>query len=58
MVGVVHSIPDTNFIQEGKQLEEQKNETKDKESKKDMELRLKLKKLESRPTNSKRVRQG
>ena len=57
-MGVVHSSPDTNFVQEVRQLEDQKNEAKDKESKKDIELKLKLKRLERELAWSKEVSQG
>ena len=57
-MGVVHSSPDTNFVQEVKQLERQKNEAKVKESKQDIELKLKLKILERDLANQKYVSQG
>ena len=57
-MGVVHSSPDTNFVQEVGQLEGQIKKVKDKESKKDIELKLKLKRLERELAGSKRVSQG
>ena len=56
-MGVVHSSPDTYFIQEVKQLEDQKKEVKDKESKKEIEIKLKLKRLEQQLAWSKLVSQ-
>ena len=52
-MGVVHS----SSIQEVKQLEDQKKEVKDKESKKEIELKLKLKALERPLALSKYVSQ-
>ena len=57
-VWFIHSRPDTNFVQEVEQLERQKNEAKDKESRKDIELKLKLKTLERALAGSKYVSQG
>ena len=57
-MGVVHSSPDTNFVQEVEQLENQKNEAKDKESKEDIELKVELTRLERELAWSKRVSQG
>ena len=56
-MGVVHSSRDTNFVQEVEQLEDQKNEAKDEESKRDIELKLNLKTLERELAYSKRVSQ-
>ena len=42
-MGVVHSSPDTDFVQEVKQLE---NETTDKEVHRSVEQKVKVKKLE------------
>ena len=55
-MGVVHSSPDTNFVQEVRQLEHQKNDAKDKESKKD--IKLELKRLERNLAGSKWVSKG
>ena len=57
-MGVVHSSPDTNFVQEVEQLKHQKNEAKDKDSKNDIESKLKLKTLERDLLHSKWVSQG
>ena len=49
--------PDTNIVQEVKQLEDQKSKARDKESTKDIELKLKLKRLESELAASRTVSQ-
>ena len=51
---MVHSSPDTNFVQEVVELEKQKKEAKDKDSIKDVDQKLKLKRDLAL---SKRVRQ-
>ena len=50
--------PDTNFVQEVKQLKHQINKAKDKETKKDVVLKLRLKTLERKLAYSKQVSQG
>ena len=55
-MGVVHSSHDTIYIQEVKQLEEQKNEAKD-EERKVIEKKIAIKSLERDLANSKKVRQ-
>ena len=57
-MGVVYSSPDINFVQNVEQLEDQKIEAKDKESRKDIELKLKLMTLERQLAHSKKVSQG
>ena len=54
---MVHRSPDTNVVQEVKRLERQKNEAKDEESRKDIELKLKVKTLERNIAGSKQVNQ-
>ena len=54
---MVHSSPDTNFVQEVKQLDKQKNETTDKETRKSIEQELKMKLLERGVAASKQVSQ-
>ena len=56
-MGVVHSSSDTSIMQEVKQLDHQKEEVKDKESTKEIELKLKLKTLERELAHSKGVSQ-
>ena len=53
-MGVVHSSPDTNCVQEVEQLRREKYDAKDK---KDIELKLKIKQLERQLANSKYVSQ-
>ena len=53
-MGVVHSSPGTNCVQEVKQLGREKDEAKDKQ---DIELKLKIKELERELAESKRVSQ-
>ena len=54
---MVHSSPDTNFVQEVKQLDKQKNETTDKEIRKGIEQKVKMKTLEREVAFSKEVSQ-
>ena len=56
-MGVVHSSPDTNCVQEVDQLEKQKNEAKDEKEKEEIEKTLDLKQEEYNLTKSKWVRQ-
>ena len=56
-MGVVHSSPDTNCVQEIKQLNKQKNEVKDEKEKVKIEKTLVLKQEEYRLAGSKLVRQ-
>ena len=56
-MGVVHSSPDTNCVQEVYQLGKEKDEAKDKQSKEGIELKLKIKKLEGELAWSKQVSQ-
>ena len=55
-MGVVHSSPDTNCVQEVRQLEEQKNEAKDEKEKEEIENKLKIRTLERDLADSKWVR--
>ena len=57
-MGVVHSSPDTNCVQEVKQLEKQKNEAKDKKEKEEIEKTLVLARQEKELANSKWVSQS
>ena len=57
-MGVVHSSPDTNFVQEVKQLDNEKKEAKNKERIKDIELKWKLKTVERDVALTKRVSHG
>ena len=54
---MVHSSPDTNFVQEVEELEKQKKEAKDKDSIKDVDQKLTLTTLKRDLADSKRVRQ-
>ena len=54
---MVHSSPDTDFVQEEEQLDKQKNETTDKETRKSIEQKHKMKTLERDVAFSKRVSQ-
>ena len=56
-MGVVHSSPDTNCVQEVQQLEKQKNEAKDEKEKEEVENKLKIRTLERNVAYSKMVRQ-
>ena len=56
-MGVVQSSPDTNFVQEVKELEKQKKEAKDKDSLKDVDQKLTLTTLKTSLAWSKHVRQ-
>ena len=56
-MGVVHSSPDTNFVQEVEQLDKQKNEATDKEIRRSIEQELKMKTLEREVAGSKMVSQ-
>ena len=56
-MGVVHSSADNNFVQEVGQLDKQKNETTDKETRKSIERELKVKTLEREVAHSKHVSQ-
>ena len=54
---MVHSSPDTNFVQEVKELKKQKKEAKDKDSIKDVDQKLTLTTLKRDLADSKWVRQ-
>ena len=54
---MVHSSPDTNCVQEVKQLDKQKNEAKDEKEKEEIEKTLDLKREKCNLADSKRVRQ-
>ena len=54
---MVHSSPDTNFVQEVEKLEKQKKEAKDKDSIKDVDQKLTLTTLKRDLAISKKVRQ-
>ena len=56
-MGVVHSSPDTDFVQEVEQLDQQKNETTDKEILISIEQNLKMKTLEHKVALTKAVSQ-
>ena len=56
-MGVVHSSPDTNCVQEVEQLEKQKNEAKGEKEKEEIENKLKIRILERDLAWSKSVRQ-
>ena len=56
-MGVAHSSPDTNCVQEVEQLEKQKNEAKDEKEKGEIENKLKIRTLEGNVAFSKKVRQ-
>ena len=56
-MGVVHSSPDTNCVQEVEQLKKQKNEAKDEKEKEEIEKTLVLRSQEKKLTYSKAVRQ-
>ena len=56
-MGVVHSSTDSNFLQEVENLEKQKNEAKDDEQRRDIDRRLKLRRLEKDLAYAKKVRQ-
>ena len=55
-MGVVHSSTDSNFLQEVEDLEKQKNEAKNDDQKKDIELKVTLKMLERDLADAKCVR--
>ena len=55
-MGVVHSSPDTNCVQEVRQLEKQKNEAKDEKEKEEIEKTLVLKREERNLALSRMVR--
>ena len=54
---MVHSSPDTNFVQEVEELKKQKKEAKDKDSIKDVDQKLTLTTLKRDLAFSKWVRQ-
>ena len=56
-MGVVHSSPDTNCVQEVKQLEKQRNEAKDEKEKEEIEETLVLERQEKALAQSNCVRQ-
>ena len=56
-MGVVHSSPDINCVQEVEQLKEQKNEAKDEKEKEELDNKLKIKTFERNLALSKMVRQ-
>ena len=56
-MGVVHSSPDTNCVQEVEQLEKQRNEAKDEKEKEEIKMLLDLKRKESNLAYSNYVRQ-
>ena len=55
-MGVVHSSPDTNCVQEVEQLKKQKNEAKDEKEKEEIEKTLVLRSQERELADSKLVR--
>ena len=55
-MGVVHSSTDYNFLQEVKELEEQKKETKDDDKRRDLTQKLELKTLERDLADARYVR--
>ena len=57
-MGVVHSSPDTNCVQEVEQLEKQKNEAKDEKEKEEIEKTLVLKQEENNLAWLRKVRQS